>query len=149
MPYRVENIVRNGEIACYKQFLRFSQCFPQLHIFSLPKCGIVWEWVNIYVNEALFNAINSLPSEKISYWSKLKAFAEEKNRYDQTIKIPFRKYRKHCRNRRKWWLPAFSPFPTMFSKAFFLRFVKSRDCKIGVKAIEICVLVFDVIMIKS
>ena len=28
--YRVENIVRKGEIACYKQFLLFSQCFLQL-----------------------------------------------------------------------------------------------------------------------
>ena len=27
VPYRVENIVRNGEIACYKQFLLFSR-FP-------------------------------------------------------------------------------------------------------------------------
>ena len=25
-------------------------------------------------------------------------------------------------------LPAFSPFPTMFSKGFFLHVVKSRDC---------------------
>ena len=38
----VENIVRKGEIACYKQFLLFSQCFPQLYIFSVSKCGIVW-----------------------------------------------------------------------------------------------------------
>ena len=37
----VENIVRKGEIACYKQFLLFSQCFP-LYIFSASKCGIVW-----------------------------------------------------------------------------------------------------------
>ena len=29
--------------------------------------------------------------------------------------------RKHCRKRRKCWLPAFSPFPTMFSKAAFHR----------------------------
>ena len=28
MPYRVENIVGKEEIACYKQFLIFSQCFP-------------------------------------------------------------------------------------------------------------------------
>ena len=28
-------------------------------------------------------------------------------------------------------LPAFSPFPTMFSKGFLLRVVKSQDC--GVK----------------
>ena len=40
--YRVENIVRKGEIACYKQFLLFSQCFPQLYILSALKWGIVW-----------------------------------------------------------------------------------------------------------
>ena len=32
MPHRVENMVRKGEIACYKQFLLFSQCFLQLYI---------------------------------------------------------------------------------------------------------------------
>ena len=42
IPYRVDNIVRKGEIACYKQFLLFSQCFPQLYIVSASKCGIVW-----------------------------------------------------------------------------------------------------------
>ena len=35
-------MVRKGEIACYKQFLLFPQSFPQLHIFSVSKCGIVW-----------------------------------------------------------------------------------------------------------
>ena len=30
--------------------------------------------------------------------------------------------------RRKCWLPAFSPFPTMFSKALFFGNVQSRDC---------------------
>ena len=35
----VENIVRKGEIACYKQFLLFSLCFPQLYIFSVSKFG--------------------------------------------------------------------------------------------------------------
>ena len=42
VPYRVENIVIKGEIACYKQLLFFSQCFPQLYVFSASKCGIVW-----------------------------------------------------------------------------------------------------------
>ena len=28
----------------------------------------------------------------------------------------------------KCWFPEFSPFPTMFSKGFFLGFVKSLDC---------------------
>ena len=30
--------------------------------------------------------------------------------------------RKHCGKRRKCWLPAFSPFPTMFSTPFFFFF---------------------------
>ena len=42
VSYRVENIVRKGEIACYKQFLLFSRCFPQLYLISASKCGIVW-----------------------------------------------------------------------------------------------------------
>ena len=33
--------MRKGEIACNKQFLIFSQCFPELYIFSASKCGIV------------------------------------------------------------------------------------------------------------
>ena len=36
--------------------------------------------------------------------------------------------RKHCGKRRKYCLPAFSPFPSMFSKAFFFGVVKSGDC---------------------
>ena len=35
---------------------------------------------------------------------------------------------KHCGKRRKCWLPALSPSPTLFSKAFFLRVIESRDC---------------------
>ena len=38
----VENIVRKGEVACYKQFILFSEVFPQLYIVSASKCGIVW-----------------------------------------------------------------------------------------------------------
>ena len=33
--------MRKGEIACNKQFLIFSQRFPQLYIFSASKCGIM------------------------------------------------------------------------------------------------------------
>ena len=34
----------------------------------------------------------------------------------------------NCGKRRKCWLPAFSPFPTMFSEGFFPRVIKSWDC---------------------
>ena len=40
---------------------------------------------------------------------------------------------KHCGNRKKCWLAAFSPVLTMFSKALISRFVKTRDCMIQVK----------------
>ena len=42
VPYRVENIVGKGEIACYELFLVFSQCFPHLYILSASKCDTVW-----------------------------------------------------------------------------------------------------------
>ena len=37
VPYRVENIMRKGEIACYKQFLLFSHCFLHSYIYLVPK----------------------------------------------------------------------------------------------------------------
>ena len=39
MPYRVENVVRKGEIACNKQFLLFSQCF-HCYISSVRENGL-------------------------------------------------------------------------------------------------------------
>ena len=33
-------------------------------------------------------------------------------------------------------LPAFSPFPTMFSKVFFLKVIISWDCVVKVKKID-------------
>ena len=44
------------------------------------------------------------------------------------FEICFLKGTKHCGKRWKCWLSAFSPFPTMFSKAFSVRVVESRDC---------------------
>ena len=42
---RVENTVRKGEIACYKQILLFPQCFPKACFPGASKGVIVWEWV--------------------------------------------------------------------------------------------------------
>ena len=74
--------------------------------------------------------IKPLPSNKILDLSKLKAFADHKIhcKCDSKTEICFEKGRKHCGKRRKCWLPAFSPFPTMFSKDYFLWVGKSRDC---------------------
>ena len=48
---------------------------------------------------------------------------------DSKFEIYVGKSSKQCgEKRRKCWLPAFSPFPTMFSEAFFSSDVKSRNC---------------------
>ena len=69
---------------------------------------------------------NFLPNDKFLDLSKLKAFADDKinvqiesicrrqNKCNLKTEILFGIGRKHCGKRRKCWLPAFSPFPTMF-----------------------------------
>ena len=60
--------------------------------------------------------INPLPNKKFSDWSKLKAFADDKINVTEKLKFDLEiKGRKHCGKRRKYRLPAFYPFPTMFS----------------------------------
>ena len=61
---------------------------------------------------------NSLPKDKILDETKLKAHADDKVNIAKMISL-FDGSRKHCRKKRKYRLPAFSPFPTVFSKSFF------------------------------
>ena len=42
---RVENIVGKGEIARYKQFLLFPQCFQKACLPGASKGVIVWKWI--------------------------------------------------------------------------------------------------------
>ena len=72
--------------------------------------------------------LTSLPNDKIFDLSKLKAFADNKIIVTQKLKFALWWGRKHCGKRRKCWLPAFSPFSTIFSNGYFFRVVKSRDC---------------------
>ena len=43
---QVENTVGKGEIARYKQFLLFPQCFQKACFPGASKGVTVWEWVN-------------------------------------------------------------------------------------------------------
>ena len=36
------------------------------------------------------------------------------------------------KKRRKCWLPTFSPFPTVFSKGFYFKVIKGRDCVVKI-----------------
>ena len=47
----VENTVGKGEIARYKQFLLFPQCFQKACFPGASKGVILWEWVNPVPND--------------------------------------------------------------------------------------------------
>ena len=56
---------------------------------------------------------------------QIESFRRRQNKCDSKAEISFGEGRKHCEKRRKCWLPAFSPFPAMFSKAFSFRIVRT------------------------
>ena len=58
----------------------------------------------------------------------IESIRRRQNKCDRKLKFVLGRVEKHCGKRRKCWLPAFSPFSTMFSKGFFSKVVKSRDC---------------------
>ena len=66
--------------------------------------------------------------DNILDWFKLKAFADNKLHMNQTLHLILVSVENIVRKRRKYWLPAFSPFPTMFSKGFCSIIVKNQDC---------------------
>ena len=45
----VKNSVGKGEIACYEQFLHFTQCFQKTWIAETEKPGLVWERVKVII----------------------------------------------------------------------------------------------------
>ena len=73
------------------------------------------------------HVLNSLPNDRILYQTNFKAFADDNSNLVQIIICVPDGVKTHCGKRRKCWLPAFSPFSSMFSKGFFVRVVKSRD----------------------
>ena len=81
--------------------------------------------------EACFVNREPFTKRQIVRLLQIDVFADNKIHNIKKIDICVEKGRKHCRKRRKCWLPAFSPFPTVFSKGFFLKVVKSRDCVVN------------------
>ena len=47
----VENTVGKGEIACYKQFLLFPQCFQKTYSADTKKPGLVQERVKALIGD--------------------------------------------------------------------------------------------------
>ena len=73
-----------------------------------------------------FYPINSLPNDNVLEWPNFKAFADGHKHVTQILTFVLEKVESNVKKRRKCWLPAFSPFPTMFSKAVFLMVIKCR-----------------------
>ena len=105
------NIVGKGENAGYQHFLLFQQCFEKASVPDKSKGVIVRE------------RVNSLPNDKFLDWSKLEAFADNKTNVTLN-RNSFWDGGKRCGKRRKCWLPAFSPFHTIFSKLSFPEVLK-------------------------
>ena len=63
--------------------------------------------------------MGSLSNDKFLDWSKKQSIGRRQNKCKLKTEILIGVGRKHCGKRRKCWLPAFSPLPTMFQKASF------------------------------
>ena len=90
---QVENTVGKGEIARYKQFLLFPQCFQKACFPGASKGVIMWEWIKVVIikhgptfyfeiiidsKHVLLVYCLKLPSDKVLARSNLKLFAENK-----------------------------------------------------------------------
>ena len=64
---------------------------------------------------------------------------DEPPSYEQSPEQKDKMGGKHSGKRRKCWLPAFSPFPRMVSKALRFRVIKTRDCAGKNKNVEMMV----------
>ena len=127
----VENTVGKGEIARYKQFLLFPQCFQKACFPGASKGVIVWEWDNC------------LPNDKALAQPKSKVIADDKINVPQKKRNLFLERKKTLWEKEMLVICIFSFFIFFFfqkpsssgssllpqGQAFFLRVVK-RDCAV-------------------
>ena len=71
--------------------------------------------------------LNSLPNDKIFDWSKLKTFADDIIKKPKMMIFVFDRIENVAGEMPKSWLPAFSPFSSIFSKGFLLGVAKNLD----------------------
>ena len=89
------------KIVDYQHFLLFVQCFQMVCSSGSLNVGIVWLRVNYLPNE-IFRLI------------QIASICSLQNKCEIKIETSCWKGRKQCGKRRKYWLPVFSPLPTMF-----------------------------------
>ena len=124
-------VLRWAKIAGNQHFLLFPQCFllfpMQISIFeSLLFCCLqmLWIWTSLkfchLVKCKLFTKWQNCRPVWFESICRLQNFCYRKT------EICFGKGRKHYGKSWNCWLPAFFPFPIMFSKGSFFKVVKSQ-----------------------
>ena len=93
--------------------------------------------------------VNPLPNDKILDWSKLKAFADDKINVSENLKFVLGRVENIVGKGENDGYQHFLFFPTMFSKRFFPRVVKSRDRVVKSYSFSKQALVFTCLQHKS
>ena len=75
----------------------------------------------------MWERVNSLQNDTILDWLEMKGFADNKIKVTKKTEIWFGKGGKPCWKGANSGYQHFAPFPTMFSKGFSLRVIKSQD----------------------
>ena len=102
-------------------FSFFSQCslpLPRKYLFLDSSCFV------------LCQRFNSLPKLQTFRLIQIESIRDNKIKVLKMMIFVFDRVENIGAKRRKCWLPAFSPFPSMFSKGLLLRVVKSPNCAV-------------------
>ena len=102
----VENNLGKVENAGNQRFLLFSKCFWKPSSWGLVKFLYIIGKSELLTKQQNFRLVQI---ETICRWQ---------NECGSDDDFHLWQGRKHCGKRRKCWLPAFSPFPTVFSEGF-------------------------------
>ena len=117
----VDEFSINHDLLAYQN--QYQEKGQMLHLSSRP--------IDIFKDSCpsgMGSPLNNLPSSKILDWSKLKAFAYSKLKVAHMIKLLLERVKVIVGKGENSAYRHFCPFPTMISKPFFFRIVKSQDC---------------------
>ena len=80
-----------------------------LRVVKSRDCVVKSKRVQLFIKQQIFRQV------------EIESTCRGQNKCGWTIEICFAKGRKHCRNRRNYWLPVFSSFPIMFFKSLLFQ----------------------------
>ena len=116
--------------------------FTAQHVlFDLDLYGTVLfgnDWVRLMksvIRGDIHSCLTLCQTKKIWTPNQTKSMCRQQIQCCQNADFFLRQGGKHCGKRRKCWLPAFSPFPTMFSKGSFHRINYQTQNYVGISSV--------------